>query len=155
MLYTEGMAEGTPLHTRPPEGGAPLVLYDGNCAFCSAQAERLGRLAGGRVVLRPLQQEGLLETFPGLSRDEAMREMKLIDGCGRVYGGAEAVVRALELGSSGLGLLARAYYLPGLRPLTDRLYTWVAKNRYRLFGRGETCEGACPLAKRDVEDRAG
>lgn len=136
----------------------PVVLYDGSCRFCRAQANTLKRLAGGKIDLRPLQEEGLLERFPGVSLKESLREMKLIDAAGRVYGGAEAVARLLYLSRPLLGKLALAYYLPGLRPLADRLYAWVARNRYRFFGRAEgACESescAVPPAGSRSEHRA-
>lgn len=127
------------------------MLYDGHCAFCSAQAARLGRLAGEKLELRPLQEEGLLARL-GVSEAEARREMKLVEGK-RIYGGAEAVVRALELARPGLRPLLRLYGLPLLRPATDRLYRWVASNRYRLPGRGGGCERACGLSGSEARQR--
>lgn len=132
-----------PRHPHPPEDDRPLVLYDGACSFCTTQARRLERLAQGRLEVRPVQEEDARERAPGLTLDEGLRELKLVDAAGRVYGGAEAVVRALALGRPGLAPLLRAYDLPGLRPLAERVYRWVARNRSRLPGGG--CEGACGL----------
>ena len=36
------------------------------------------------------------------------------------------------------------YQLPGIKAISDGLYAWVARNRYRWFGRTEDCEdGSC------------
>lgn len=135
----------------PGHPGRPLVLYDGHCPFCTSQAQSLGRLAEGRLELRPLQEEGVLARV-GVSEVEARRELKLVDG-GRVYGGAAAVVRALELARPALKPLVRLYELPVVRPVADRLYRWVADHRYRLFGRrAAPCQGRCALP--DAEGRA-
>lgn len=131
--------------TAPPADGVAVLLYDGRCSLCRAQAKNLERLGGGRARAEPLQRAAA--RF-GLSEAEALREVKLVTADGRVRGGAEAVVRLVALGRPRLGKLLSPYYLPGVRPLADALYAWVARNRYRLFGRrGEdACEdGSCAL----------
>jgi predicted DCC family thiol-disulfide oxidoreductase YuxK len=130
--------------TAPPPDGAPVVLYDGACALCTRQAGNLARLARGRVRAEALQTA--LPRFPGLSEAEALREIKLVAADGRVYGGADALVRLVNLGRPLLGKLLYPYYLPGVRQLADAAYGWVARNRYRLFGRADACEGgSCAL----------
>ncbi len=111
---------------------APVVLFDGSCRFCSAQANRLARMARGRIVLRSFRERGALDGIAGLDPAECEREMKLVEPSGRVYGGAEAVVRALRAGRPVLGRLAAAYYFPGFRSLCDLAYRWIARNRFRL-----------------------
>lgn len=65
----------------------------------------------------------------------------LIDD-GRVYQHSEAALRiAWRLG--GLWrLLSPLRLLP--RPLRDALYDWIAANRYRWFGKRETCRIPTP-----------
>lgn len=132
------------LQTSPPSHGVPLVLYDGTCRFCTGWAAKLVRMAAGRVHTRPCDRT-LLEGFPGITHDDCMRELKLIDPAGTVYGGAEAVVLALRLGRPVLGTLALVYYLPLVRWIADRSYAAFARNRYRLFGRGEDCDDTCAV----------
>lgn len=132
--------------TNPPEEGRPIVLYDGRCRFCTTGAERLRRSARGAIDTLDFQQPGVLEKFPGITHEECMRAFQLVDRQGRVYAGAEAIVRSLRFGRPVLGHLAHAYYLPGLRWILDRLYDGVARNRSRLFGRcAEACDegGTC------------
>ncbi|GIW41008.1 MAG: hypothetical protein KatS3mg076_1585 [Candidatus Binatia bacterium] len=115
----------------------PAVLYDGRCAFCVAQARRLERWVGAGVDWYSFRDAGVLERYPRISAEECERAMQLVEPDGRVFSGAEAVARLLARRRL-LRPLARVYYLPFLRPVFDRAYAWVARNRFRLGGR---CEG--------------
>jgi predicted DCC family thiol-disulfide oxidoreductase YuxK len=131
------------------------VLYDGACRFCTSSVEGLARRMGaGRVTIRDFQERGVLEAYPGITRDAAMQKMHIVLPDGRVFAGAEAaarIARRLPI----VGWLAFAYYIPGLRQLADLVYRAVARHRYRLFGRRQrdagrgaagTCDGgSCDL----------
>ncbi len=130
-----------PLDQAAHRAGTPLLIYDGRCGFCRAQAARLSRLAGPRIVTRPAETR-LLERFPGLTAERCMREIVLADPAGRLYGGAEAIAQALHQGHPGLGSLALAYYIPPIAWVADRAYRFIARHRYWLSGRDATpCEG--------------
>jgi predicted DCC family thiol-disulfide oxidoreductase YuxK len=138
-----GKRATTTLVTRPPR--VPVVLFDGDCGFCTAQARRLA--APRKVSLRSFREEAVLAAFPGLSLEECVREMKLVDRDGRIYGGAEAIARTLGLSRRFLGRVALLYYVPGLRWVADRIYAWVARNRFRLSrSHAALCDdGTCGL----------
>jgi predicted DCC family thiol-disulfide oxidoreductase YuxK len=121
-----------------------IVLYDGHCRFCEAGSKRLITLARpGAVEAIDFQLPGALDRFPGITHEACMQAMHLIAPDGRVYRGVEAAVRAVATRPL-LGLLARVYYLPGIRQLCDWLYAHIAARRYRILGR--TCpDGACSL----------
>lgn len=144
-----------PPSTAPPK--TPVVLYDGKCRICDREsrrlvdaiaddddaAERTGRTR--RLVRMDFQAPGVLEQFPGITHEQCMQAMVLVDADGLVYSGAEAVARALAI-RSRIGRLALLYYIPGVRQLCDRLYRWIAERRYRLSG----CpDGACDLHRTD------
>jgi predicted DCC family thiol-disulfide oxidoreductase YuxK len=135
--------EGPPVaaeRTTPP--GRYVVLYDGHCKFCTAGAKHLAALARpGAIELASFQEPGVLARFPGVPYEACLRQMYLVAPDGRVVGGFEAAVRAVA-SRPVLGLVARAYYLPGVRQLCDRLYALVAANRYRLLGK-TAAAGAC------------
>ncbi len=120
----------------------PTLLFDGACNFCRAQV-RLGRpLLSHALALRPLEQA--LAEFPEVDGLAAMRAIALAEPDGTVHYGAEAIARALEI--AGWPLSARLYRQPRLRPMFDRGYAWVAKNRYHLAGAQTSCaDGACRL----------
>lgn len=126
--------------------GPAMLLYDGHCRLCVGGARRLQALARrGAVELRDFQQPGVLDAFPGLTREECLRAMVMVNPGGRRFHGAQAVAEALATRRL-IGWLARLYYLPGLRALADGAYAWVARNRYRFFGRTPACDDeACAV----------
>lgn len=130
------------IETSAARSGRPAVIFDGDCAFCIAQATRLQRWLGGRVRLESFRDPGVIERYPGLTAAACEQALQLVETDGRISSGAEAVARSLRL-RPGLAPLARLYYLPGIRQLANWGYAVVARNRFRL--RGNACEGACRL----------
>ncbi len=121
---------------------APTILYDGTCNLCREQVKFWKRISHG-IKFIPLQ-EGL-QYFPQISYQEAMQEMKLVNK-NKVYGGAEAFVQLFKCSYPVLGYIALLYYLPGIRFVTDKVYAFIAKNRYRFFGKQIDCEdGSCAV----------
>lgn len=57
---------------------------------------------------------------------------------GRAYTDTDAIARVLLSFGSGWGLIARLMRLVP-RPIRDASYRWLARNRYRFFGRREVC----------------
>jgi predicted DCC family thiol-disulfide oxidoreductase YuxK len=145
------------MQTTPP--GRYVVLYDGHCKFCTAAARQLASLARpGTLELVSFQEPGALDRFPGLTHEACMRQMYLVTPAGRVYGGFEAAVQALAT-RPVLGLLARGYYLPGVRQVCDFVYARIAANRYRIMGKagaaGACDGGTCALHFPKPKVRAG
>jgi predicted DCC family thiol-disulfide oxidoreductase YuxK len=125
-----------------------VVLYDGHCKLCSRAARNLVAWARpGAVEAVSFQEPGVLDRFPGLTHEACMQAMVLVVPDGRRFRGFEAAVRAVATRPL-LRIVASAYYLPGIRQVCDRLYAWVAANRYRIFGKtaaDECTDGTCSL----------
>ena len=123
--------------------GDPIILYDAACNLCRAQALNMYRLGRGQVEVGPLQS--LAYRFPKLTPEDVRREITLVDRDGAIRGGVDALVRLAELGTPWLGWTLRRFYnLPLLHQLADLTYAWIARNRYRWFGRNKECEdGSC------------
>jgi len=120
-----------PAGAKPPPSDAPVVLYDGRCDFCIAQARRLRTIVRGALLFRSFHDEGVLADYPGLNKEACMKEIKLVEPGGRICGGAEAVVRAIRYGNPILGVFVWVYYVPGVRYAADRIYAQVARSRHR------------------------
>jgi predicted DCC family thiol-disulfide oxidoreductase YuxK len=118
----------------------PVLIYDGHCNFCRRQASRVSALSGGRLKLESFHDAGVLERYPGLTHEACEEAMQLVLPDGRIFAGAAAAAEAFRLNPAfgGLGVL---YYLPGVRQLSDAVYRWVARNRFRFGGR--CTDGAC------------
>jgi predicted DCC family thiol-disulfide oxidoreductase YuxK len=122
----------------------PTILFDGHCRFCTAQMRKLARfLPRGRYQALSFQDPDVLERFPGVTHEQAMRAMIFVDARGRVFSGMEGAVRAVAV--RPIGRLALLYYVPGLRQLLDAIYRAIARNRYRLMGKSCDDSGSCAL----------
>ncbi len=129
------------MRTTAPGGSKIVVLYDGLCRFCTGSAKKLQRLGGkARIEAVSFQEDGVLERFPDIGYDALMKRMHVVMPDGRVFAGAEAVMRVLAA-VPVVGALAFGYYVPGVRQLADLAYDTIAKNRYRIAGKAGACEG--------------
>jgi predicted DCC family thiol-disulfide oxidoreductase YuxK len=119
------------------------ILFDGVCNLCNGFVQFVIRHdAAGQFRFAALQSEAahaLLAAHGQLLTPAAQADPTsvLLVADGRVYSHSAAVLRiAGRLG--GLWQLAAVgWLLPG--PWRDALYRFVARHRYRWFGRQESC----------------
>ncbi|MGY8767231.1 MAG: thiol-disulfide oxidoreductase DCC family protein [Pirellulales bacterium] len=117
----------------------PLVIYDGDCRFCTRSVKTLFRLGGGsRLCFISLHDPIVSERYPDLTHARLMDEMVVIDLAGNRYGGASAF-RFLTRQLPGLWLLAPLMHIPFSLPVWSFCYRQIARIRYR-FGRN-SCDG--------------
>ncbi len=109
----------------------PLMVFDGDCHFCKRFIRRWQRTTGPAVDYAPLQEASA--DFPEIPRESFEREVKLITPEGRVFGGAAAVFRSLNLGEHPGGLVRLAFWMygrvPGFALVTEACYRFVARHR--------------------------
>lgn len=116
----------------------PIIVFDSVCVLCSRNAQFvLRRDRRARFRLAAIQSEAgaaLCRRFGVDAIDPAT--MILIED-GRARQMSDAVLGICR----GLGWPWRAFGLFRIvpRPIRDALYRWVARHRYRWFGRRETC----------------
>lgn len=121
-------------HVSPQAGERAVVLYDGQCAFCRKSVDLLRRL-DWRGRLRFADARDPAQRPPSerpLDPSRLLQEMHVLTADGRrVYHGFGAL-RWLAWRLPLLWPVAPLLYLPGVLPLGQRLYLWVARNRFRL-----------------------
>lgn len=76
----------------PPK---PLLVYDGDCRFCSMWIHRWQCITGESVDYLKSQDPQVAERFPEIPRDAFDSSVQLIETDGSVYDGAEAVFKSL------------------------------------------------------------
>lgn len=124
---------------------ADVVIYDGECRFCTKQVRRLHRWDGhNRLAFISLHDSRVTDRYPDLSHDELMDQMYVIDRQGRRYGGATAF-RYLTRRLPKLWILAPLTHLPFSLPLWRWCYRQVAKRRYKIAGKTDCDSGTCDI----------
>jgi predicted DCC family thiol-disulfide oxidoreductase YuxK len=124
-----------------------IVLFDGVCLFCDALVDWLAaRDPRGRLHFAALQGDTaslLRARHPEIP--EALETMVLFEregGAERIYRDSQAMFRVLEQLESPWRHAALLRFLP--RPLVDFAYRLFARNRYRMFGRRDSCRIPTP-----------
>jgi predicted DCC family thiol-disulfide oxidoreductase YuxK len=131
---------GHPPHRANPvsEIEPPVVLFDGVCNLCTASvAFILARDPERRFRFASLQSDAgrrLLERH-GLPPDELATVVVVADG--RALTRSDAALRIARGLGGAWPVLGVLRVVP--RPLRDAVYGVVARNRYRWFGRRESC----------------
>ena len=122
-----------------------VVLYDGQCNFCTSQVKNLERLDGkGRLRFVSLHDPVVGRDYPDLSFQQLMDQMWVVAYDGRKFGGADAI-RYLSRQLPMLWPLAPLMYIPGTMPIWRYLYRQIAKRRYKIAGRNCDEGGTCSL----------
>ena len=121
----------------------PVILFDGVCNLCHGAVQFIIRRdRAARFRFASLQSE------PGrrLAAGPAPDSILLIEN-GLCYDRSTAALRIARRLDGAWPLLYAFIVIP--RPLRDALYAWIARHRYRWFGRLD----ACPLPSPEWETR--
>lgn len=120
------------------DDSTPVAVMDAECALCSWGARMIHRLdRSGVVRICPIQTPLGAALMRHYGLDPKDPDTWIFIENGHAFVDFEAVLHA---GSSfgGWGKLVRVLQvLP--KPGRDWLYRRIARNRYRLFGRGDMC----------------
>ncbi|MBO0753868.1 MAG: DUF393 domain-containing protein [Bradyrhizobiaceae bacterium] len=115
-----------------------MIVYDGLCHLCSRSMAWTARRVHHRVRFVPVQSGEGAAALQAAGLNALDPESFLVVKNGRSLQKSRAVLAVLE--EAGGGCKAAAVLLRLLPPkAADRLYGFVAVNRYRWFGRRTTC----------------
>src|SRR6266850_37339 len=107
----------------------PLVIYDGECAFCCFWIRRWQQVTDQRVDYVPFQDQGAGTGFPELPQQLLQAAVHLVETDGSVFSGAEAAFRALAHNPSEHWLLDWYDHSPTFARATEAAYRFVANHR--------------------------
>ncbi|MFA6113289.1 MAG: thiol-disulfide oxidoreductase DCC family protein [Sphingomonas sp.] len=116
----------------------PIIVFDAQCVLCSANAQFvLKHDRREHFRLASMQGEVGASLYRRFGIDPADPESIILVEGDAVKRDSDAVLAIY----AGLGWPWRAAAALRLVPsfLRDPVYRWIARNRYRLFGRRETC----------------
>ncbi len=116
-----------------------MVLFDGVCNVCNRSVDFILRHdPNGTFRFASLQSNAARDALAevGERRPVEMNSIVLIED-GRVFRHSTAMLRIFRRLSGLWPALALLVVVP--RPARDVLYRWFVRNRYRWFGKRDTC----------------
>ena len=124
----------------------PIVLFDGVCNLCNNLVQFIiKRDKKGKIRFAALQSEigqSLLDEFELPLEDF---DTAIIYENGKIYDRSSMGLR-LSRHMDGLWPLCYAFIIIP-KPIRDIVYNWIARNRYRWFGKRESCMMPTPELK--------
>lgn len=116
----------------------PIIVFDALCILCSANAQFvLKHDRRQRFRLASMQGEVGISLYRRFGIDPNNPETFILVEGHRALRESDAVLAIY----SGLGWPWRSLGVLKVIPrsLRNRVYRWIARNRYRIFGRRQTC----------------
>lgn len=112
-----------------------ILFFDGDCAFCSRSVRTVARLdKRGNVSFAPLQGE--LARQMGFSHEGGTMVL-LRETDGKISTHSDAWIELTQALGGGWRVLGIMRVIP--KPLRDFVYRLIAKHRYQLMGKADTC----------------
>lgn len=115
-----------------------VIVFDGHCVLCSANARFVLRHdRRGRFRLAAMQGEAGADLLRSHGVDPSDPDTLIVMRDGFALRDSDAILAIW----TGLGWPWRAAVVLRIMPrrMRDSVYRFVARNRYRLFGRAEQC----------------
>ncbi len=119
------------------EPGLPLLVFDGDCGFCTTWADRGERWLRLDHV-EPWQHLDL-EAL-GLTREQCERAVQWVDGAGIAHEAQWAIIAALRHRGGPWGAFGRVLAVPGISHAAGWAYHLVARYRDKLPGSTPACQ---------------
>lgn len=129
-------------NTKPDSAPSQVVFFDGVCGFCNATVDTLIRLDKDKTLrFAPLQGKLAQQQLDPQYRIELDTIIYLKEGI--TYDRSDAALHILRDIKGPLAWLASALLiLP--KSFRDFFYKLIAKYRYKLFGKRDTCRMPSP-----------
>ncbi|MGZ3775347.1 MAG: thiol-disulfide oxidoreductase DCC family protein [Pseudobdellovibrionaceae bacterium] len=121
-----------------------IIFFDGVCHLCNAFVDAaLKRDRQHRLLFAPLQgktAEQILATNDRINLDTIVFFEE-----GKIYYKSSAILKIFSALGGFYKIICLAWIIPG--PLRDRLYSFIARNRYSWFGKRDHCRLPTPEEK--------
>ncbi len=134
---TAADADGLASPSTPPQG-PPLLVFDGDCGFCTSSAMLGRRFLPAEVGVEPWQRLDLDDL--GLTVEQVQQAAYFVDADGAVFGGHAAIGRAMEFMNRPLAAIGWLIRRPPVSFVARPVYRIVANNRHRLPGSTDACK---------------
>ncbi|MFJ5674002.1 thiol-disulfide oxidoreductase DCC family protein [Streptomyces sp. NPDC093097] len=116
---------------------APVLVYDGDCGFCTTCVRYAERHLRPRCTITAWQDADL--DALGVTEQRALHEVLWITPSGVVHGGAQAVAKLLLNAGGPWSVAGAVLTLPPVRWPAHAVYRLIAHNRHRMPGGTPAC----------------
>ncbi|MEL6393567.1 MAG: thiol-disulfide oxidoreductase DCC family protein [Bacteroidota bacterium] len=125
-------------NTHHPQVDGDVIMFDGHCNLCNGWVQWvLKRDKKGRYKFASLQSEIGQKLIIDSGRDPDSFDSVVLWRNNHIWIKSEAALR-IASGLGGIYKLAMIFMaVPGI--VRNAVYDWIARNRYRWFGRSEEC----------------
>ena len=114
-----------------------VILYDGVCVFCSRWVQFvIARDSAKRFRFTPIQSAYGTRLAQAFGIDPQDPDTNAVVHGGKAHLKSDAALTVLS-NLPGWGWARALFAVP--KPLRDAVYSLVARNRYRIFGRFDVC----------------
>ena len=121
-----------------PNRRTSIILFDGICNLCNSSVNFvIRRDPDKRFKFAALQSSGGQRLLQEHGLHPSQLDTFILIEEGQVYSRSTAALRVVKRLNKPWPVLYACTLIPV--PIRDRLYNLVAKHRYKLFGKRETC----------------
>ena len=125
-----------------------VLLYDGLCCLCNRTVHFLLRIDHRSVLhFAALQSTSAKSLLEQVDHSSPLPDGVVLIHNGKIYTESDAALKTLQLIGGIWKLVAMLRYIPNF--IRNPIYRIVARNRYRWFGKFESC----PLPKPEWKNR--
>lgn len=120
-----------------------LLIFDGFCNLCNAAVDFVMKHdSEKKIKFVAAQTEHGRRVVESLGIEHTAFDSVLFVEDSRIYSGSTAVLRVCRHLPGAWRWLTLLNLIP--KPIRDWIYQWIARNRYRWFGRRATCRLPTP-----------
>ena len=117
---------------------SPVLVFDGDCGFCTSVARHFERRSRTPVNAVPWQRANLASL--GLTPEMTSEQVYLVSD-GSLFAGAECFAELMKIqGDLFHRSVAKLMRAPGIQRVSAWGYSLVARNRHRLPGGTPACK---------------
>jgi predicted DCC family thiol-disulfide oxidoreductase YuxK len=106
----------------------PLLIYDGECGFCSIWISRWQAITGNSIDYATYQE--VASNYPQISKSQFQNSIQLIESDHKFFSGAEAIFKTLAYSPERRWLLKLYESIPGFAFIAELGYRIIARNRH-------------------------
>ena len=116
----------------------PILLFDGVCNLCNGFVQFvIKRDPEGIFRFTALQSKAGQELLTAHQQEKSNLSTVILIENGRVYTHSDVALRVATRLGGAWSFFSVFSIIP--RSFRDRIYNWIAQNRYRWFGKKEQC----------------